>query len=40
MVSMKGEIEKVPRVFEIKSRVKTSQVRGIWSQQFEHKQVP
>ena len=24
----------------MKSRVKTSQVRGIWSQQLEHKQVP
>ena len=27
-------------VFEVKSRVKTWQVRGIWSQQLEHKQVP
>ena len=27
-------------VFEMKSRVKTWQVRGIWSQQLEHKQVP
>ena len=26
-------------VFEVKSRVKTWQVRGIWSQQLEHKQV-
>ena len=27
-------------VFEVKSRVKTWQVRGIWSQQLEHSQVP
>ena len=27
-------------VFEVKSRVKTWQVRGIWSQQLEHQQVP
>ena len=27
-------------VFEVKSRVKTWQVRGIWSQQLEHYQVP
>ena len=27
-------------VFEVKSRVKTWQVRGIWSQQLEHWQVP
>ena len=27
-------------VFYVKSRVKTWQVRRIWSQQFEHKQVP
>ena len=27
-------------VFKVKSRVKTWQVRGIWSQQLEHKQVP
>ena len=27
-------------VFEVKSRVKTWQVRGIWTQQLEHKQVP
>ena len=26
-------------VFEVKRRVKTWQVRGIWSQQLEHKQV-
>ena len=26
-------------VFEVKSRVKTWQVQGIWSQQLEHKQV-
>ena len=30
----------VPRVFEVKSRVKTWQVRGIWSQQLEHQQIP
>ena len=30
----------VPRVFKVKSRVKTWQGRGIWSQQSEHKQVP
>ena len=27
-------------VIKVKSRVKTLQVRGIWSQQLEHKQVP
>ena len=27
-------------VFQVKSRVKTWQVRGIWSQQLEHKHVP
>ena len=27
-------------VFKVKSRVKTWQVRGIWSQQLEHKQSP
>ena len=27
-------------VFEVKRRVKTWQIRGIWSQQLEHKQVP
>ena len=27
-------------VFKVKSRVETWQVRGIWSQQLEHKQVP
>ena len=27
-------------VFKVKSRVKTWQIRGIWSQQLEHKQVP
>ena len=26
-------------VFEVKSRVKTWQVRGIWSQELDHKQV-
>ena len=32
--------EKYQGVFEVKSRVKTWQVRGIWSQQLEHEQVP
>ena len=27
-------------IFQVKSRVRTWQVRGIWSQQLEHKQVP
>ena len=27
-------------VFKVKSRVKTWQVRGVWSQQLEHKEVP
>ena len=31
---------KYQEVFEVKSRVKTWQVRGIWYQQLEHKQVP
>ena len=31
---------KYQEVFKVKSRVKIWQVRGIWSQQFEHKQVP
>ena len=36
----KVKSRKYQGVFEVKSRVKTWQVRGIWSQQFEHKQVP
>ena len=34
-----SKIGKVPRVFKEKSQVKTQQVREIWSQQLEHKQV-
>ena len=34
------KIEKVPRSIRDESRVKTWQVRGIWFQQLEHKQVP
>ena len=34
---IESKIEKVRQgVFEVKSRVKTWQVRGIWSQQLEH----
>ena len=36
----KAKSRKYQGVFEVKSRVKTWQVRGIWSQQLEHKQVP
>ena len=36
----KAKSRKYQGVFEVKSRVKTMQVRGIWSQQLEHKQVP
>ena len=36
----KAKSRKYQGVFEEKSRVKTWQVRGIWSQQLEHKQVP
>ena len=35
-----GKSRKYQGVFEEKSRVKRWQVRGIWSQQLEHKQVP
>ena len=35
----KGKIEKVPRDIQVKSRVKTWQARGIWSQQLEQKHV-
>ena len=40
MPSLKAKSRKYQGVFEVKSRVKTWQVRGIWSQQLEHKQVP
>ena len=36
----KAKSRKYQGVFEVKSRVKTWQVRGIWSQQLEHQQVP
>ena len=36
----KAKSRKYQGVFKVKSRVKTWQVRGIWSQQLEHKQVP
>ena len=36
----RAKSRKYQGVFEVKSRVKTWQVRGIWSQQLEHKQVP
>ena len=39
-LSHEGKSRTYPGVFEVKSRVKTWQVRGIWSQQLEHKQVP
>ena len=32
----KGKSRKYQGVFDVKSRVKTWQVRGIWSQQLEH----
>ena len=32
----KAKSRKYQGVFEVKSRVKTWQVRGIWSQQLEH----
>ena len=35
----KSKIEKVPMVFKVKGRVKTCQIRRIWSQTLEHKQV-
>ena len=38
--ALKAKSRKYQRVFEVKSRVKTWQVRGIWYQQLEHKQVP
>ena len=36
----KAKPRKYQGVFKAKSRVETWQVRGIWSQQLEHKQVP
>ena len=36
----KGKIEKVPRGIQGEKSSKTWQVRGIWSQRLEHKQVP
>ena len=36
----KAKSRKYQGVFEVKSRVKTWQIRGIWSQQLEHWQVP
>ena len=39
-VKYQAKSRKYQGVFEVKSRVKTWQVRGIWSQQLEHKQVP
>ena len=38
--TLKAKSRKYQGVFEVKSRVKTWQVRGIWSQQLEHQQVP
>ena len=37
---IKAKSRKYQGVFELKSRVKAWQVRGIWSQQLEHRQVP
>ena len=37
---LKAKSRKYQGVFKAKSRVETWQVRGIWSQQLEHKQVP
>ena len=39
-VGYQAKPTKYQGVFEVKIRVKTWQVRGIWSQQLEHKQVP
>ena len=39
-ILMQSKSEKEPMVFVVKSRVKTWQVRGIWSRQLEQKQVP
>ena len=35
-MNTKAKSRKYQGVFEVKSRVKTWQVRGIWSQQLEH----
>ena len=40
MPLLEAKSRKYQWVFEVKSRVKTWQVRGIWSQQLEYKQVP
>ena len=37
---VKAQSRKYQGVFKVKIRVKSWQVRGIWSQQLEHKQVP
>ena len=39
-LNLNEKSRKYQGVFEVKSRVKTWQVRGIWSQQLEHQQVP
>ena len=39
-IQLEAKSRKYQGVFEVKSRVKTWQVRGIWSQQLEHLQVP
>ena len=38
--SFKSKIEKVPRVIRGEKSSKAWQVRGIWSQQLQHKQIP
>ena len=40
MISKGEKSRKYQGVFKVKSRVKTWQIRGIWSEQLEHKQVP
>ena len=39
-LKLSAKSRKYRGVFKVKSRVKTRQVQEIWSQQFEHKQVP
>ena len=39
-INLEAISRKYQRVLKVKSRVKTCQVRGIWSQQLEYKQVP
>ena len=39
-IALEVKSRKYQGVFEVKSRAKTWQVRGIWSQQLEHQQVP